>query len=354
VAKLSGIFMVRLKFLVNPTPSINKNSIQIILNRPMFAKLILMTKSWQLFYRLHYSLLIGFLITPCLQAQETVVIAVSVQPLGTFVEKIGGPQVQTWVMVPPGRSPATYEPTPRQITALSHADFYLRVGVPFEDAWMSRFASTQKQLTIIDVRDRLELLPPALDTDSITLPWLQPPHHHSEHSGRHIDHHVWTDPRLVRQISRHIAEQLVLIDPEHKADYLKRLHQFDQELVTLHHDLLAQLTELPRRTFLVYHPAWDHFARAYGLQQIPIEYQGKEPGPRYLAEIINFAKSNHLQVIFTQPQFHSRAAQHVAQAIQGRIEVLDPLAADYSDNLRYVAERIATAAHRRLNVPTGD
>jgi zinc transport system substrate-binding protein len=65
-------------------------------------------------------------------------VSTSVLPLATFVERVGGERVSVHTLVQPGHSPHTYEPTPRQITALANADIYFRVGMPFEDAWMPR------------------------------------------------------------------------------------------------------------------------------------------------------------------------------------------------------------------------
>ncbi|NBC11902.1 MAG: zinc ABC transporter solute-binding protein, partial [Gammaproteobacteria bacterium] len=82
---------------------------------------------------------------------------VSVLPLATFAERVGGERVQVHTMVQPGHSPATYEPTPRQITALADADLYLRVGAPFEDAWMKRIRSTNPDMRVVDLRKGLDL-----------------------------------------------------------------------------------------------------------------------------------------------------------------------------------------------------
>ena len=108
-------------------------------------------------------------------------------------------------------------------------------------------------------------------------------------------------------------------------------------------ELSATLSGLESRTFLVYHPAWGYFADAYGLTQIPIEREGKAPGARRLTALIEQARATGTRVIFVQPQFDRRAAERVAQAINGRVEAVDPLAPDYADNLRRVAGLIAAA-----------
>lgn len=102
--------------------------------------------------------------------------------------------------------------------------------------------------------------------------------------------------------------------------------------------------DLPNRSFLVFHPAWGYFADTYGLIQVPIEKEGKEPGARALVALIEQAKREDVKAIFVQPQFSATSAEQVARAIGGRVVPIDPLSPDYADNLRAVARQIAEAA----------
>ena len=86
------------------------------------------------------------------EGPEKVNVAVSIVPQKYFVERIGGSRVDVLVMVPPGFSPATYEPLPRQMANLTGAQIYFRIGVPFEDAWLKRISSLQPAMKIDDTR----------------------------------------------------------------------------------------------------------------------------------------------------------------------------------------------------------
>jgi zinc transport system substrate-binding protein len=272
---------------------------------------------------------------------------VSVLPLATFVEAVGGERVLVRSMVLPGQSPATYDPTPKQIAELADADLYLRVGVPFEAAWMRRIQAANPDMPVLDLRDGLPLR-------------LQEHHEHSEDGHQPaaedagvdagvdvgheaIDAHVWTSPRLVRRMAVAIRDELARLDPDGAARYAANQAAFDAELAALDAELSDTLSGLESRSFLVYHPAWGYFADAYGLTQIPIEREGKAPGARRLTALIEQARAAGTRVIFVQPQFDRRAAESVAQAIGGRVEAVDPLAPDYVANLRHVADLIAVA-----------
>jgi zinc transport system substrate-binding protein len=289
-----------------------------------------------------FGLLLPVLLTAPAAGAAALDVFVSVLPLQTFTERVGGDRVEVHTMVQPGHSPATYEPTPRQIAALAAADLYVRVGVPFEDAWLKRIQATNPDMPILDLRDGLQLR-------------RQEAHGHGDNDDDHghthghgegaepMDAHVWTSPRLVRDMLVTLREEFTALDPAGAEGYAANQAAYDAELAELDAELSRRLAGLQQRSFLVYHPAWGYFADAYGLEQIPIEYQGKEPGARRLTTLIEQAKANDARVILVQPQFDQRAAKQVANAIDGRVEVVDPLSPDYAATLRRLAAIIADA-----------
>jgi zinc transport system substrate-binding protein len=141
-----------------------------------------------------------------------------------------------------------------------------------------------------------------------------------------------------------IRDALVELDPANSQDYTNNYNAFAAELDKLDGDIRAILENVPTRQFMVFHPAWGYFADTYGLTQIPIENEGKEPGARALTSLIKQAKDENVKVILVQPQFNKRSAEQVARAIGGRVVAIDPLSPDYLDNLRKVAQLIAEAA----------
>lgn len=261
----------------------------------------------------------------------------SVVPIQTFVEKIGGEHVDARVMVRPGFNPGTYDPTPRQISALAGAALYVRTGVPFEKAWMERIRSANPGMPVLDARKGI----PLLEREA---------HSHDEpgQDAGHVrddgkDPHVWTSPPLVRHMVGRIRDQLAALEPAHAADFARNHDAFVAELEALDRELHALLDPLSNRRFLVFHPAWGYFADAYGLTQVSIEHEGKEPGARALAALIDQAQRENIKVVFVQPQFDEQSAAQVARAIGGVVVAVDPLAADYIDNLRRVGREFAQA-----------
>ena len=76
-------------------------------------------------------------------------VAVSTLPLQSWAQELLGEDVQ--VLVGPGQSPALFEPTARQLSALSAADLFFAIGVPFERAWLPRITADRPDLEIVDL-----------------------------------------------------------------------------------------------------------------------------------------------------------------------------------------------------------
>ena len=308
-------------------------------------------------------------LVPAIGLAEPLRVFASVVPIQTFVEKIGGRHVDARVMVRPGFNPHTYDPTPQQISALAGAALYVRTGVPFEKAWMARIRSANSEMKVFDARDGIALREMEAhdhddhghSADHRTEADQDHGHDahdkhkkqgkHAEHGSREGDHdgheekdpHVWTSPLLVRHMIGAIRDKLTELAPAHAETFARNHDAFAAELEVLDRELHAQLDPLQNRRFMVFHPAWGYFADSYGLTQVSIEREGKEPGARGLAALIDQAKKDKIKVVFVQPQFDKRQARQVAQAIGGVVIAVDPLAADYVDNLRRVGREFAQA-----------
>jgi len=257
-------------------------------------------------------------------AEPPLRVFVSVLPQKTLVERVGGRHVQVTALVRPGYGPATYNPTPRQIAALGEADLYVLAGVPFEDAWMPRIMAVNPDIAVLDSR-----VGAGSGNDA--------PHDH----GLGGDPHAWTSPRLAVEMAARIRDGLARLLPQRQQSLDAGYTALANDLEALDDEIRSLLDPVRDRRFLVYHPAWGHFADAYGLTQLSIEQDGKEPGARTLASLIEEAREAQIKVVFAQPQFHSKAALTVAERIGGRLEQVDPLAPQIGPSLRRLARLIA-------------
>lgn len=279
--------------------------------------------------------LVFLLAGPCQEAayaqgREKITVFTSLAPVAFVVGEIGGNLVNVHTLIPLGRDPHTFTPTPRQVVALSQAKIYFTVALTFEKELISRLASGDKSLQIVDC------------SAGIARRYMEGHDHHLQHHAVQGDPHIWLGIDPLAQMARNITESLSLEDPDGHLQFEENLGQFLERLAKVDKELTGMLSPFKGRSFLVFHPSFGYFADSFGLVQEAVEIEGKSPSPRQLTAIIKLARAHEIKVIFIQPQFDKRAAQRIAQAIDGEVLTLDPLSADVFVNLQTMAEKIAT------------
>jgi zinc transport system substrate-binding protein len=243
-------------------------------------------------------------------------------------------------MIPPGSSHVDYSPSPRQVVALSLARVYIKVGHPAFEAErhsIDPFLARLPGIRVVDMSRGMSLI--AGEGSE------------GRHGGEEDDHalgdpHVWVAPETVRVAAGNIAAALAAADPRHGAEYRTNLRAFLAEIAALDGEIRDRLGPgVPGkvRKFMVYHPSWAYFAREYGLEEIAIEAEGKEPSAQRLIQLIDRARREDVRVIFVQGGFPRKSAQVIADAIGGRVLTADPQERDWAANLRRVAAEIGEA-----------
>jgi zinc transport system substrate-binding protein len=258
-----------------------------------------------------------------------ITVVVSIPPQKYFVERVGGDRVNVSVLLPPGSSPATYEPRPDQLQSISGADAYVRIRVPFENAIWDRIRAVNSEMIIVDLTENIDRVDiatrkPGNSADAADAP-------------RRPDPHIWLSPPLVQQQAQTIYEALVVLDPAGEATYASNLEQFQADIDQLNQTIEDSLANVESPTFMVFHPAWGYFADAYGLEMLPIEVGGNEPSAAELSQLIQEAQAKEIEVVFAQPQFNTEDAETIARDIGGEVVLLNPIAEDWLSNMQQVA-----------------
>jgi len=247
-------------------------------------------------------------------------IFVSIPPQKYLVERIGQEHVEVSVMLRPGDSPETYDPSPGQLIKLAAASLYFRIGVPFENAWMDTIGKSNKNINIVDCCGNI------FTSQSVEL-----------------DNHVWTSPKNVLAIAAQIKKHLVIADPENRTDYIKNHQHLAADLEKLDRDIRSALG--PRRTsyFIISHAALGYYARDYGLIQLALEKNGRTLGAKSLADLLAIARQENIQTLFVQRQHPAPGADALVSELGAEIIEIDPLAENYIANLRRLTQLIAQA-----------
>lgn len=241
----------------------------------------------------------------------------TIPPHAYLARRIGGGLLDVETMIPAGASPHSFEPTPRRIAGVASADIYFTAGVEAEKGFLPKIRRLKPGLEMVDLNRGIR-------QDA-------------------SDPHTWLSPRLFAIQARNVYDVLAHADVSHRSEYRKNLEALLADLGKLDRDLAHALKPVRGRTLYVFHPSLGYFARAYGIKQVAVEVEGKEPGARQLAELIERAKGDGIKVIFAEPQFSKKSAEVIAKAIGGKVVEIDPLAQDYPENMRTISGRVAEA-----------
>lgn len=252
-------------------------------------------------------------------ASHRIKVATTIAPLGDFVKAVGGEKVEVTVVVPPGAEPHTFEPTPSLMIDVAKADLYVMNGAGLE-FWMDKLLVANKGMVVVDSSQGVALL--------------------QERKGE-IDPHVWISLRNAAMQVNNICSGLITVDPANKDYYIKNRDDYLQKLQSLDEELNQTFAGKKSRIFIVHHPAWTYFARDYVLSQVPLMENEKEPGPKYLGEVIDLARRNNITTIFIEPEYNPKAAEVIAREMNTGIVTLDPLAKNYLENMAYAGREIA-------------
>jgi zinc transport system substrate-binding protein len=266
-------------------------------------------------------LIFSLISAPAVADSSRIKAFVSILPQAYFVERVGGSYVEVEVLVGPGQSPATYEPTPKQMARLGEAAVYFRIGTPFERGFIDKLADIHKHLEIVDTRK------------GVSLRYFK-----RSKGGSVPDPHIWLDPARVKIQAATICETLTRLAPDRRLSFEGNLRGFQRDLDRVDKEIAETLAPLKGSTFYVFHPAFGYFGDRYGLEQVAVEIEGKEPSPKQLSHLINKARREEVKVIFVQPQYAKKDAETIAREIGGAVVPMNPLPRDYLVNLEKMAD----------------
>ncbi len=240
-------------------------------------------------------------------------IYVSISPVKQIVESIVGSGFDIKVMVPAGGSPETFEPTPKQYIALNEARAVMSIGlIDFEMSLLSRI---ENQDRLVNLSDGVETLEGSCSHN----------HHGEHHHG--VDPHIWTSPKELQRMAENCYNAIARLYPD-SLHYTQNYEALKTSLEELDSKVAEKIAESRIKSFVIHHPAYSYYARDYGVEQVAIEEDGKDPSTRRIGEIIDRAREEGVTQILYQNQFPSTVVDVIAKDAGAVAISVDPLSED--------------------------
>jgi ABC-type Zn uptake system ZnuABC Zn-binding protein ZnuA len=216
--------------------------------------------------------------------------------LASIARGAAGTKADVRSLVPVGTSPEDFQPSPDVIAALRNADVLVENGAGLEswlDATIRNAGNPRLRVVIcaagLAVRDG--------------------------------NPHLWMDPELARAYVAKIRAALIAADAPNAADYRASAAAYDAELAALTKRIRAKIATIPaaRRTMIVFHNAFDYYARRFGLRIVgaiePIA--GAEPNPAHVSELVRLARAEHVPAVFAEHEYSDKLARTLAASAGG-------------------------------------
>lgn len=266
------------------------------------------------------------------KADQKDVITVSILPQKYFIERIAGDLVEVNVLIPPGASPAAYSLVPSQLKDIVYSKAWFRMDhLGFELSWTDKIINANREMKIFVLSEGIDLISGEKEE-----------HGDHEHIGG-VDPHFWMSPHEVSVIAENTLKALTNLYPDQEKMFLENFEKLKTDIAEVDKHVTEVLADVKNRSFLVFHPALTYFARQYGLEQIALENMGKEPSPKHVKEVVQFAIEKNIRFIFIQKEFDRENAQIIAEEIGGQVIQINPLNYDWIEQMKETTANLKNA-----------
>ena len=278
------------------------------------------------------------LLTSCVQQGESSsgkpVVSVTILPQKYFLEELAGEKVIVNVLVPPGASPATYEPSVSQLSQLDKSALYMKMGyLGFELSWMDKIRSVNPEMEVIDLSEGVELIFSREEAEVEA-------HQGHVHAHAGTDPHIWMSARNAKIIVDNMAEVLKDLLPGDSVHIADRQSALLNRLDSLDRKIGSRLAGAEGRSFMIYHPSLSYFARDYGLEQLSLEWEGKSPSPSHMKQLTDLGREHQISSILIQLEFDRKNAQVLASEIGAEIVIINPLDEAWPVQMIHIATKL--------------
>lgn len=287
----------------------------------------------------------GFLLTRSTATpvdSDTVVVGATIYPLYDIVRNVGGEDVTVELLLEPGTSPHTFDPSPSTIRDIQNAEVIFAIGQSL-DEWVYDLAAQANNIPVVEVDKGIDVLETAGRNNK---------HGHdqdAEHSGEHDDEHwedhdddqddedehshgpadphYWLNPENAKVIALTLAKDLGERFPENADAFMDRAEAYIQELEEKQTEWKTAFEEIEGASFVTLHDAFYYLAEFGNINLVGTfePFPGREPTPQYLAELQKEIEEEGVQALFSEPQLSIDGIRSFASDNNIEIGILDPL-----------------------------
>lgn len=233
--------------------------------------------------------------------------------LADLARQVGGGRVEVVSLIRPGADPHTYQPTPDDVRVIADARLVVVNGLGYE-GWLDQL------ITAAGVpRERVVTASSGID------PMTAGAHKHAEgheHEGEQ-DPHAWHDAKNGMRYVTNLRDAFATVDAAGTADFAAWAELYQAQLRVIDAWVKKQIASLPaeRRVLVTSHDAMAYFARAYGLEVVPVEgiTTGQEPDPARFAKLITLLRTRGVPAVFIESSANPKVVERLGTEAGARL-----------------------------------
>ncbi len=259
-------------------------------------------------------------------AFATLSIVTSIPPLGYLLQQLTGNTVKIEVLLGPGDNPHNYSLTPQQVIKISKANIFVSLGLQ-EDVWISK--------KVVAINPNVKIIQ---STEGMTQFLIG--------ANGNYNPHVWLDVKLYEMMCINIYHELTIFMPKDDKILSENFAKFILKLEYLNNEIKKEMIPFHGRDFIAQHPAWNYFARAYGLgKEFSLENDsGQAITPKEYKSILDSMKRYNINSIIGDPVTPSKIARSLAAESGTRIVEINPVYLfNYFDLMKNIAKKFTEA-----------
>lgn len=251
-------------------------------------------------------------------------ILVSIPPYAFLAKRIGGTSFEVQTIVSESSNPHVFEPKPKDVADVQSANIWFKIGEPFEEKIERALPSDTH---VVNINEKLALLPASAHCK------------HSHHKDAK-DLHTWLSPHLFSVQAQEMAKTLMTQYPEYTKEISKNLDQLYSDLNVVERQIATQLRKYEGSTIMVSHPALAYYCHDYGLKQLSVECEGKEPTIKQVQNVISTARAASVKNVLLMPQYSNKGALLIAEELNLATETINPYSEEYINNIKQITQAI--------------
>jgi len=224
-------------------------------------------------------------------AHAAVSVVATTPELAALVREVGGDSVEVTAIAKPLQDPHYLDAKPSHMVTLNRADALFFTGLELEVGWLPLLiqGARNPDLMLVDLSEGISVLGKPAGSVSRASGDVHP-------LG---NPHYWADPRNGAIMASTIASALKRADPDHAADYDRRLIAFRDKLQAKLPGWEGKLAPYKGTAVLDYHTTWLYFTQWAGLNVVnQIEDKpGIPPAPGHVQTVMAQIKRDKVRLL---------------------------------------------------------